>query len=74
MKPILLAIAASLGLAGGLSGCHHHYNCTYKGKTYEEGDTWTDDCSACRCPPEGSKSTYCSPPICDGGAPDGGTD
>lgn len=50
-------------------GCSHKNTCVYKGKTYNEGETWHDECRACECPAAGSKAVWCVPPVCgDGGA------
>ena len=57
-------------IAGGLLGACSSYSCKYKGKEYHVGDTWTDGCTRCQCPPEGTKSVWCNDLAC----PDSGTD
>ena len=55
--------------AGAVLQACDSYVCKYKGHDYHVGDTWTDGCLSCRCPPEGAKSAWCNYPACaDAGA------
>jgi hypothetical protein len=66
--------AALAGAAGGLFGACSNYSCKYKGTEYHTGDTWTDGCLRCHCPPEGTKDVWCYDSACPDAGIDGGND
>jgi hypothetical protein len=68
----LVPVAVLTVTAGGLLEACSSYSCNYKGTEYHINDTWTDGCLQCHCPPEGTKSVWCTNIGCSDAGTDGG--